>query len=52
MGLIGGGVAASDGGGLGELAGRLERAWAVSGSGLGGQAGDLAGVTLQAFQHG
>ena len=50
--LLGGGVAASDGRGLRELAGRLERARAVSGSGLGGQAGDLAGVALEAFQHG
>jgi hypothetical protein len=47
-----GGVAASDGRGLGKLAGRLERARAVSGSGLRGEAGDLAGVALEAFEHG
>ena len=34
------------------LAGLAERARAVPVSGLGGQAGDLAGVALEAFQHG
>ena len=52
MALMCGGAAALNGRGLRELAGRLERARAVSGSGLGGQAGDLAGVAFEAFQHG
>jgi hypothetical protein len=50
--VIGGGVAASNRRGLGDLTGRVERADAVSGSGLGDQAGDLAGVAFQSFQHG
>ena len=49
---VDGGVAASDGGGLRELAGLVERARAVPVRGLGGQAGDLTGVALESFQHG
>jgi hypothetical protein len=52
MAVIGGGVATSNRRGLGESTGRVEGARAVCGSGLGGQAGGLAGITLQAFQHG
>ena len=36
----------------GKLAGPLERGRVVWVCGLGGQAGDLAGVALQAFEHG
>jgi hypothetical protein len=50
--LLGGGVAASNRRYLRALAGRVEGAHAVSGSGLGDQAGDLAGVALQSFEHG
>jgi hypothetical protein len=50
--VIGSRVAASNRRGLGDLTGRIERADAVSGSGLGDQAGDLAGVAFQSFQHG
>ena len=36
----------------GKLAGPLERGRVVWVCGLGGQAGDLAGVALEVFQHG
>jgi hypothetical protein len=50
--LLGGGVAASNRRHLRAPAGRVEGAYAVSGSGLGDQAGDFAGVALQSFEHG
>ena len=49
---VGGAVGASDGGGVGDLAGLRECARTIQAGGLRSEAGDLAGVALQSFEHG